>query len=146
MFHFIFAKFLALICGSRLFLKRARGAWAFRLLRWENVLLQDLHSKGFSPVWILSCLFSLLSSENFLLQDLHWNGFSPVCILSWILRYQDCWNALLHVLHSYGLSPVWVFHELWGYQVVKTFSCRFCIQMVCNLYELFHVFGGFVIV
>lgn len=44
---------------------------------------QCLHSRSFSPVWILSWLLYELGRLKAFPQSLHLYGFSPVCILMW---------------------------------------------------------------
>ena len=72
----------------------------------RNFLLQNLHPKGFSPVWTLSWSFKPCPSLNFFMQNLQWYGFSPVWILSCILSesfdlivFPQVWqqNAIWHI-------------------------------------------------
>lgn len=48
----------------------------------ENVFPQYMQAKGFTLMWILSCLALFPASEKGLKQMRHWYGFTPVCILS----------------------------------------------------------------
>ena len=63
---------------------------------------------GFSPVWILACLFKSLDCLNFFSHFEQLNGFSPVWILSWVFKSPDCLNLFSHFEQLNGFSPVWI--------------------------------------
>ena len=59
---------------------------------------------GFSPVWVVSCVFKFLLVMNAMSHLEQENGFSPVwiplCLFNWPLSAND-------LLHN-GFSPVWI--------------------------------------
>ena len=71
-----------------------------------NLFLQSGHTNGFSPVWILRCLFKWQLCLNFLSQSVQANGFSPVWILRWRFNSLLCMNFLSQSWHANGFSPV----------------------------------------
>ena len=77
-----------------------------------NVLSQNEHLKGFSPVWICSCFLNWLGWINRLSQTSHLNlcEFSSlIWVLSWCFICDGSLNFLSQNLHGKGLSPVWTF-------------------------------------
>ena len=62
----------------------------------ENDLVHWSQRNGFSPVWVLLCIFKMPPSENDLV---HWpqgNGFSPVWVLLCFFKLPPSDNYLVH--------------------------------------------------
>ena len=64
----------------------------------EKASLQGIHSKGFSPVSIRSCLGRLPYFMNVLSQNLHWWGLALICIEV----------SLLTSIFSENVLPQWL--------------------------------------
>ena len=84
-------------------------------------LLQCLHKKGFSPVWILSWTMRLVLCLNLSVQNLHPNGFLYEWIPSCLFKHLDELKLLPQSLHEKGFSLVWMI--LWAVraQIVLNF-------------------------
>ena len=83
------------------------------LLARPNVLSQNEHLKGFSPVWICSCFFTSLGWINLLSQKLHLNGLWLVWeAYSCLFKCDGSLKVFSQTSHWNGLSPVWTFSWL----------------------------------
>ena len=82
------------------------------LTTWVTLYLNDLeHSlqiNGFSPEWVLKCVFRALEVVNDLEHSLQVHNFSPEWVLRWILISPDVVNDLEHSLQVNGFFPEWV--------------------------------------
>ena len=82
------------------------------LTTWVTLYLNDLeHSlqiNGFSPEWVLKCVFRALEVVNDLEHSLQVHNFSPEWVLRWILISPDVVNDLDHSLQVNGFFPEWV--------------------------------------
>ena len=67
--------------------------------------IHSLHVYGFSPVWILMCLFRCPGWENVRSHSLQKGGFSPVWILMCIFRGPNC-EILGHIPCRNVVSPL----------------------------------------
>lgn len=126
--------------------------WLFRLATCVNSLQQNLHLKGFSPVWVLVWLFNWVTCMKALLQNLHWYGFSPVWILTWLFKLTIWAKALLQNLHLYGFSPEWILPcslkellslntllhtwQLYRFFLVWVFKCAIWLSTLCMCFGI----------
>ena len=122
----------------------------FRWPCWLNVFLQIPHEYGFSPVWILMCVFRLLLYLNPLLQinvfswylmclfrvDLYTKslpqieqGCERVCEFMWHFRLPVWLNAWSHISHGYGFSPA-----LWD--LICVFRLTFWVKPFSQILQI----------
>ena len=126
----------------------------FRLIYWENILSQSLHTWGLSSVWVLMCVFRLQYRENVLSQTMHKWGLSPVWVLMCDFRWQYRENVLSQTMHTWGFSPVWILMcvlrlpywenvlsqslQVWDFSPVshyvslQTTRNRECLELTCS--------------
>ena len=71
-------------------------------------LLQFEQLKGFSPVWILSCISNVADSLKVLSHIEQLKGFLCMWILSWIFKVPALANFLSHFEYLKGFSTVWI--------------------------------------
>ena len=86
-------------------------------------LLHASHLYGFSPVWILLCMFSLLMAENALPQYSQVFGFSARWVILCAFKACFCRKALLQTSQMWVFSPVWIT------------LCRFRASMSANSFS-----------
>jgi hypothetical protein len=85
-------------------------------LKWKKDFPQCLHTKGISPVWLLSWQLSNLESFKAFLEHLHWSDFSPALWYSsalgplWVikgrLRDKCLMKTCLHTQLSLSSTPL----------------------------------------
>lgn len=80
---------------------------------------------GFSPVWILKCVFKFPSWLKPLLQIWHTNGRTPVCTLMWFLRCQARGKTFEQKEH-------WYFEFLNVWESAVTGEYAFGSSIICD--------------
>jgi hypothetical protein len=68
---------VGLLVGSEVAALREALVASYETMNEQPVLPGKVQRYGFSPVWVLRCVFRLKSSENFFLHKSHTYGFSP---------------------------------------------------------------------
>ena len=105
--------------------------WAFMLFDWINFLRQPTkgHTKGFSPVWVRTCVRKLKDREKRFPHPwkVHGNGFSPVWTRKCLFSFALSLKAFPHSAHTWSRG-LWtrrcflrdllfwnsLVHPLWG--------------------------------
>lgn len=102
-----------------------------RLSRYAKAFGQYKQVKGFSPVWLLSCIFSWPFQWKRLPQNLHSNFFSELCILMCVRRACTVLNSFWQILHCESglllqLLSSWCF---------SSFFCLNCLPHFSQTYK-----------
>ena len=85
-------------------------------------MVQELHWKVFSPVWVFMWIDKTCLSENVSVQKIHLNGFSSMSVFIWSDKTLLQENDLLQKLHLKGFFQLESFCEQLEYALEKM-SC-----------------------
>lgn len=106
------------------------------------------HTKGRSPVWVLTCfnrspdVLKLLLHVSFG----HLYGFSPVCVRKWAFKLYPVEKLFLHFgcVHLYGLWPVC--ERSWTLQYKKLNLKFWQLHLCLKKFKYFHINPRFQII
>ena len=105
----------------------------FKVWALVNLLPHLEHLWGFSPVWVIMCVYKVPAHAN------SFHTENTMCALSCVLKFLGSLNLFFHTVHLWGFSPVWViicvFREL--FITLRTFVRFFpCVDHNVSLIVL----------
>jgi hypothetical protein len=124
------AKGFSILIAVIRFLSSVSSHMSLKRCFWLKTFPHWLHSEGFSPVWVLTCLLKVEESLNIFLHPLHTYSFSPMWLFLCKIRLEILLKVFPHCLQSYCFSPgMSLLFFLMGWMTIEGFLI-FCTSSV----------------